>query len=103
MRDEGLVRVGWSTRAATLELGTDKQGFGFGGSGIKSHNRQFEPYGEPFGKDDVVGCFLDCDQGVVSWSKNGNLIGPAFELPKNLVGQAGDVPRSPLLLWPRHC
>lgn len=57
MRDEGLVRVGWSTRAATLELGTDKQGFGFGGTGIKSHSKQFEPYGEAFGQGDVIGAF----------------------------------------------
>ncbi len=40
--DEGLARVGWSSRAASLDLGTDKQGFGFGGTGKKSHNRQFE-------------------------------------------------------------
>ncbi|KAL3288654.1 hypothetical protein HHI36_003087 [Cryptolaemus montrouzieri] len=31
--DEGLCRVGWSTLQANLDLGTDRFGFGFGGTG----------------------------------------------------------------------
>ena len=46
MTDEGLCRVGWSTLKATLDLGTDKEGFGFGGTGKKSFGRQFDSYGE---------------------------------------------------------
>ena len=46
MTDEGLCRVGWSTLKATLDLGTDKEGFGFGGTGKKSFGRQFDTYGE---------------------------------------------------------
>ena len=44
--DEGLCRVGWSTDKGTLDLGTDKFGFGFGGTGKKSSGRQFDSYGE---------------------------------------------------------
>lgn len=44
--DEGLCRVGWSTARATLDLGTDKEGFGFGGTGKKSFGRQFDTYGQ---------------------------------------------------------
>lgn len=29
-----------------LSSGTDKFGFGFGGTGKKSHNKQFDSYGE---------------------------------------------------------
>lgn len=43
--DEGLCRVGWSTDKATLDLGVDKFGFGFGGTGKKSYARQFDSYG----------------------------------------------------------
>lgn len=39
-------RVGWSTQAASLDLGTDKHSFGYGGTGKKSHNRSFDSYGE---------------------------------------------------------
>ena len=44
--DEGLCRVGWSTTNARLDLGTDREGFGFGGTGKKSFGRQFDTYGE---------------------------------------------------------
>jgi len=43
----GLCRCGWSTVGASLNLGTDQQGFGFGGTGKKSHARQFDDFGEP--------------------------------------------------------
>ena len=44
--DEGLCRVGWSTLKSLHDLGTDKEGYGFGGTGKKSFGRQFDPYGE---------------------------------------------------------
>jgi hypothetical protein len=44
--DEGLCRVGWSTWEASHDLGTDRMGFGFGGTGKKSNNKQFDTYGE---------------------------------------------------------
>ena len=34
--------------SAKLALGTDGFGFGFGGTGKKSHAGAFEPYGAPF-------------------------------------------------------
>ena len=83
--DEGLCRVGYSLADANLDLGTCDKGFGFGGTGKKSYNRQFDTYGEPFGKFDVIGNFLDLDEGVIRWSKNGNVFGVAFDIPKNLV------------------
>ena len=46
--DEGLCRIGWSTIDSALDLGTDRLGYGFGGTGKKSNNRQFDNYGEVF-------------------------------------------------------
>ena len=88
--DDGLVRIGWSTSAGSLEgLGTDAQSFGFGGTGKKSHAKAFENYGEPYAKGDVVGCLLDCDEGTIAFTKNGaDLGGVAFRVPKNLAGRA---------------
>ena len=57
--DQGLGRVGWSTTAANYNLGTDKYGLGFGGTGMKSQGGKFDPYGESFGQGDVIGCFLE--------------------------------------------
>jgi ATP-dependent RNA helicase DDX1 len=36
--DEGLCRVGWSTRVGKLDLGTDACGFGYGGIVIEFEN-----------------------------------------------------------------
>ncbi|KAJ8669776.1 hypothetical protein QAD02_001035 [Eretmocerus hayati] len=78
--DEGLCRVGWSTADAVLDLGTDKFGWGFGGTGKKSNSKQFDNYGEAFGMNDVIGCLLDLDKGEIRFLKNGVDLGPAFFL-----------------------
>ena len=69
---------------ATLDLGTDRFGFGFGGTGKKSHNKQFDDYGEAFGMHDVIGCFLNLDERQISFSKNGVDLGRAFMIHQNL-------------------
>lgn len=78
--DEGLCRVGWSTSQASLDLGTDRFGYGFGGTGKKSNAKQFDNYGESFGMHDVIGCYLDLSKGEVSFTKNGVNLGVAFTL-----------------------
>lgn len=86
--DEGLCRVGWSTVQAALDLGTDAWGYGFGGTGKKSNNKNFDSYGEPFGINDTIGCFLDLDSGEVAFSKNGKHLGRAFNLPDSIRSKA---------------
>ena len=140
-----LSRVGWSTQAASLDLGTDRHSFGYGGTGKKSHNRSFDGYGEvrrqgggggggfcpspgnpvtlpaklqtalpacnaakpgppvshlmferpllppaqPYGLNDTIGCLLDCEGSTIAFSKNGAVLGPAFQLPQVWGGRAG--------------
>ncbi|KAM9317423.1 ATP-dependent RNA helicase DDX1 [Gastrophryne carolinensis] len=86
--DQGLCRVGWSTLQASLDLGTDKFGFGFGGTGKKSHNKQFDNYGEEFTMHDTIGCYLDIDGGRLKFSKNGKDLGHAFDIPSHMKNQA---------------
>ncbi|OQR75005.1 ATP-dependent RNA helicase DDX1-like, partial [Tropilaelaps mercedesae] len=92
--DEGLCRVGWSTQTASLDLGTDKQGFGFGGTGKKSFNKSFDSYGETFGIHDVIGCYLDLEGNTIKWSKNGVDFGTAFHIAPALR----DVPFFPAVV-----
>ncbi|CAH8602423.1 unnamed protein product [Dicrocoelium dendriticum] len=101
VEDSGLARVGWSSDGASLDLGTDCFGYGFGadrdGFGItgtqgkKLHADMIENYGEAFGKDDVIGCFLDLDTGVIQWSKNGRLFGNAYWLPEKVLRRADPI------------
>lgn len=84
--EQGLARVGWSFGDASLDLGTDRSGYGYGGTAKKSNNRQFNDYGLPFGeKFDIVGCILDMKTGDLSFTKNGRNLGVAFKVaPKQL-------------------
>ena len=82
--DEGLCRVGWSSDKASLDLGTDKFGYGFGGTGKKSYGRQFDSYGEAYGMNDIIGCYLDLENGEIKWSKNGIDLGKAYTIPQQM-------------------
>ena len=84
----GICRVGWSTKNGNLELGRDTFGFGYGGTSKKSHNNQFEDYGEPYNIDDYIGCFVDYDSGLLSFMKNGKSLGLAYSIPNNVRGRA---------------
>ena len=88
VKDEGLCRVGWSTKSARFALGTDKEGFGFGGTGKKVFSSKFLDYGAAFGRGDTVGCLLDRTQHSVSFIKNGKNLGVAFEIPTELRQEA---------------
>lgn len=95
VRDDGLVRCGWSTVAAALDaLGTDAHSFGFGGTGKKSHAGVFETFGKPFGVGDVVGCSVDLDAGVINFQINGEDCcaqtgdPAAFRIPASMKGRA---------------
>jgi ATP-dependent RNA helicase DDX1 len=80
--DDGLCRVGWSGIRASHNLGTDAQGFGYGGTGMKSHGSRFDAYGSKFGKGDAITCFLEFDpengSATISFRKNDEDLGPAF-------------------------
>lgn len=82
--DEGLCRIGWSTQRANLDLGTDKQSFGYGGTGKKSFGRDFTDYGEPFGINETIGCWLDLNRMELGFTKNGINLGVAFSIPGHL-------------------
>lgn len=109
MTDDGLCRLGWSTEGASLDLGknesfklfrsifsmnvvlstgTDKYGFGYGGTGKKSNCKKFDNYGTSFTLGDTIGCMLDLDSGHIGFSKNGQNLGKAFDIPAQLKNSA---------------
>lgn len=60
-------------------------GYGFGGTGKKSHASQFEDYGESFTLNDVIGCYLDLEVGRIYWAKNGREFPVAFSLKHDVI------------------
>ncbi|XP_038829489.1 heterogeneous nuclear ribonucleoprotein U-like protein 1 isoform X2 [Salvelinus namaycush] len=73
--DPHVVRIGWSLDSCSTQLGEEAFSFGYGGTGKKSSDCKFEDYGEKFGENDVIGCFIDFDAGgeevEIAFSKNG--------------------------------
>ncbi|GAM24791.1 hypothetical protein SAMD00019534_079660, partial [Acytostelium subglobosum LB1] len=65
VRDEGLCRVGWAMKKASRSIGTDKFSWGYGGTGKRSHMGKFENYGQAYGNNDTIGCYIDIDEGIV--------------------------------------
>ncbi|XP_029206467.2 heterogeneous nuclear ribonucleoprotein U-like protein 1 isoform X2 [Acropora millepora] len=87
---KNVVRVGWSTDSESLQLGEVKMSYGYDSSGKKALDAEFTEYGQSFGADDVIGCYLDLesDPKTVSFTKNGEDMGVAFEFTEELSNQA---------------
>lgn len=87
MCDDGISRLGWSSANAALILGTDRRGFGYGGTARKSHGGKFDPYGEKYGKGDYVTCMIEFVQKdtlnksevQLSYLKNDKALDLAFD------------------------
>ncbi|PAA52686.1 hypothetical protein BOX15_Mlig018785g1 [Macrostomum lignano] len=98
----GLSRAGWTTESGGLDIGRDAAGWGYGADpdgfglagnqGKKMHSDEIDSYGEPFGKGDVVGCFLDLDHGQMQFARNSALMGPAYQLPSQVLSQEAFYP-----------
>ncbi|NXY51522.1 HNRL2 protein, partial [Ceuthmochares aereus] len=90
-----LFRVGWSVDFSHSQLGNDEFSYGYDSRGLKVENGQFEEFGESFGENDVIGCFVNFEGEEVvelSFSKNGEEVGTAFRIPKELLGERALLP-----------
>ncbi|KAM6434758.1 heterogeneous nuclear ribonucleoprotein U-like protein 2 isoform 2-T2 [Liasis olivaceus] len=89
-----LLRVGWSVDLSRSQLGEDEFSYGYDGRGLKAENGQFEEFGQPFGENDVIGCFanFESEEVELSFSKNGEDLGVAFQISKELLGDKALLP-----------
>ena len=53
-----VVRLGFSTDATSMQLGEEKDSYGYGGTGKASTECKFRDFGETFGEGDVIGSYL---------------------------------------------
>ncbi|XP_061828345.1 heterogeneous nuclear ribonucleoprotein U-like protein 1 isoform X2 [Nerophis lumbriciformis] len=90
--DPHVVRIGWSLNHSSTQLGEERFSYGYGGTGKKSSDCKFADFGEKFGENDVIGCYIDFEEGdevEMSYSKNGVPLGVAFKVTKeDLAGRA---------------
>uniref|UniRef100_A0A670Z455 B30.2/SPRY domain-containing protein n=2 Tax=Pseudonaja textilis TaxID=8673 RepID=A0A670Z455_PSETE len=89
-----LLRVGWSVDLSRSQLGEDEFSYGYDGRGLKAENGQFEEFGQTFGETDVIGCFanFESEEVELSFSKNGEDLGVAFQISKELLGDRALLP-----------
>ncbi|XP_064208564.1 heterogeneous nuclear ribonucleoprotein U-like protein 1 [Anguilla rostrata] len=81
--DPHVVRVGWSLDSCSTQLGEERFSYGYGGTGKKSSDCKFEDYGEKFGENDVLGCYIDFEgeeEVQMAFSKNGKWLGPCYSV-----------------------
>ncbi|CEG36120.1 hect e3 ubiquitin [Plasmopara halstedii] len=79
--------VGVAARQSNMDsyLGADDQSWGFiGDKALYYQRNRLRAYGESFKEGDCIGVRLDCEKGELSFSKNGEDLGLAFE---NVVGE----------------
>ncbi|XP_060609910.2 heterogeneous nuclear ribonucleoprotein U [Anolis sagrei] len=81
------VRVGWSLVSSGMLLGEEELSYGYSLKGIKACNCEMEDFGEKFDENDVIGCFanFDGDEVELSYSKNGQELGVAFKISKEVL------------------
>ncbi|KAG8448808.1 hypothetical protein GDO86_015762 [Hymenochirus boettgeri] len=87
--DPHVVRIGWSLDSCSTQLGEEPFSYGYGGTGKKSTNSRFDNYGETFGENDVIGCYIDFETRgdiEISFSKNGHPLGMAFQVRRETIG-----------------
>eukprot|EP00927_Polykrikos_kofoidii_P037758 TRINITY_DN3197_c0_g1_i6.p1 TRINITY_DN3197_c0_g1~~TRINITY_DN3197_c0_g1_i6.p1 ORF type:complete len:494 (+),score=92.90 TRINITY_DN3197_c0_g1_i6:64-1482(+) len=90
--NQNILRCGFSQPLTSLFLGDTAESWGWGGTGKKSHNNDFKDYGGQFREGDVIGCVIDMDQGTISFLKNGEFMGVAFDNIPPAAGQTGIFP-----------
>lgn len=71
--------------------GDSAESWGFGGTGKKSTARKYLDYGTSFGEGDVIGVGIDLDNLSLSFKKNNEYLGAAFQLPA-IVRETGLFP-----------
>ncbi|XP_050592147.1 heterogeneous nuclear ribonucleoprotein U-like protein 2 isoform X1 [Bombus affinis] len=92
-----VLRIGWSTPYTSMQLGEEKFSFGYSSTGKKLADNQYEDYGLEFGKDDIIGCYLDAtsENVIMSYTVNGKDQGVAFRISKE---ELNDKPLFPHIL-----
>ena len=66
-QNKHVVRCGWSTQATSMQLGEEKNSFGYGGTGKASTDCKFKDYGQTFQEGDVIACHVVRGIGMLGY------------------------------------
>lgn len=89
---KGVMQLGWCTINCkfTFEegVGDTKDSYSYDGSRLRKWNIRTQKYGEAWLAGDVITCALDCDNGTMTFYRNGKSMGEAFKNVKTGSGYA---------------
>jgi Kip1 ubiquitination-promoting complex protein 1 len=79
----GIQQLGWATGDCPFTneegVGDAPDSYAYDGQRVKKWNVACDPYGQPWVAGDVIGCTLDMDRGEISFYRNGESLGVAFD------------------------
>lgn len=88
----GIQQLGWATQECRFTneegVGDSPQSYAYDGKRVRKWNEGQHGYGQAWEAGDVIGCLIDLDERVVSFCRNGEDMGPAFENIGNRPGTA---------------
>lgn len=79
---QGMMQIGWCTINCKFfheeGVGDTVDSYAFDGNRVRKWNKTTQRYGEAWSSGDIISCAIDCDEGTVTFYRNGNSMGKAF-------------------------
>ncbi|UJR28734.1 hypothetical protein I4U23_009963 [Adineta vaga] len=83
LETRGVMQFGWCTIKCNFSqeigVGDTWTSFSYDGGRIRKWNVQNSKYGDPWLAGDIISCLIDCDEGTISFKRNGVDLGIAFD------------------------
>ncbi|KAK3743920.1 hypothetical protein RRG08_054806 [Elysia crispata] len=80
---KGVMQLGWCTSKCRFTqeegVGDTRDSYAYDGNRLRKWNITTKKYGEPWMSGDVISCAIDCDEGTISFYRNGVFLGEAFD------------------------
>ncbi|BFZ10610.1 hypothetical protein BsWGS_13649 [Bradybaena similaris] len=82
LASKGVMQLGWCTANCKFSqeegVGDTRDSYAYDGSRLRKWNVTTKKYGEPWMSGDVISCAIDCDEGIITFYRNGVSLGEAF-------------------------
>ncbi|XP_035827720.1 E3 ubiquitin-protein ligase RNF123 [Aplysia californica] len=89
---KGVMQLGWCTSNCRFSqeegVGDTRDSYAYDGSRLRKWNVRTKRYGEPWMSGDVISCAIDCDEGTITFYRNGVSMGEAFSSVRVGAGYA---------------
>ncbi|KAK3585944.1 hypothetical protein CHS0354_038486 [Potamilus streckersoni] len=89
---KGVMQLGWCTIKCKFSqeegVGDTPDSYAYDGSRVRKWNVKTQRYGEAWLTGDVITCTIDCDNGIITFYRNGKCLGEAFNNVKVGKGYA---------------